>query len=293
MSTTPIIVPDTPQDIRIPGPPRSRFAKRFLERSGNAKRAERLDQCGRHRDLRDVNNHQKREYQHCMCPFCRHCAVYLAHKTFERWESTLKGIMDEFDGPCITFIEASIPHSQRSLERVEEGFKLLDGMGIRWESSPGYKGNNLILRVLLLENSTMEHWASIFPPDATVSVMTHPVCKLIHLFKVKLLALDVSEDDPIDRAEQAVLLDGVRRFRSHGIRIEAGNEENDLFAESEVSANNSPEVLQQLENTIIAYGPPERDICSHCGEKFIEESQWVPKDAPELRDGEHRWYPRH
>lgn len=305
-TSTPVIVSDAPQPIYLPGPLRSRFAKRFLELSGNDKRATRLDQCGRHRDLRDKNNHQKREYQHCMDPFCRYCSVYLARGTFKRWESTLTFLeaTDKVLPSTITFIEVTLPlkRDRATAERfLSTACDMLGGENPPgWTLLVGYKDSSATLRMLVLDDDDrdicnahyIQSWAEKFPPQATVKVTIHPLTDLQYVFRSKLLALDIS-DDSNGRAEQSALFAGMRRFRPIGIRILSPEAERELFAKSDVSANISPEELQSLEDTVIPPSPPGRDICPHCGEKFTEESQWFGADAPEPREGERRWYPRH
>lgn len=320
MSTSapePIIVPDTPQDIYIPGPLRSTFAKEILRLSGDSGRAERADYCGRFCDRRDKNGHRKRRVQRCNCAFCFGCAPRKARGTFERWEKMLDLTVRTADfledGPsphCATYIEARILHSKRDRNACEELLSGMEdqlcdellikrnaGLGTHFTTLPGYIENNAILRLLIVNAELKsEEWAAMFPPSATVKVINSPLCELPHLFKQMLQADFLKDLKPADRAEQEVLFAGMRRFRAHGISL-GGEEKNDLFTSTENTSSTdalaaTDEVLvNNSSDASIVPSAHNHDICEICGEPFIEQSQWFGADAPEPRPEEYRWHP--
>jgi len=310
VSTTTFALPsDEVLDIHIPGPPRSRFAKHYLELTGDEKRAERLDQCGKYQDIRCQHGHKKRKYHHCMDPFCRSCTIRLAHDTYKRWKGTLEFLESAKDlPPTVTFIEITLPLARdraAAEEFLSSACDMIGGEEPGWVFLAGYNGANALLRMLVIDEKQdqcdahhLQSWAGMFPVQAIVKVSIQPIHMISKVFREKLLAFTPS-DDPIDRAEQSALFAGMRRLRACGIRQSAEEPEDaptpytceeDLFAETDVLANKSFAEKQVLADTIISNGPPDPNICTHCGEPYTEQSQFFDADAPEPKEKDYRWY---
>jgi hypothetical protein len=304
-SSPEITVPDTIQPIHIPGPPRSRFAKHYLKLSGNDRRAERLDHCGMHFDVRDINKHKKRKYHHCMDGWCTNCPHLIGMMTYKRWKEAINA---QESAICLTglhatftLVEFHIPHARRSINAIEAEFKTLgrklDAQAHpRWDYTPGYQDNYAVLRTLYLGSDlTTEQWTTMFP-GARVTVSLHSMSQLSFVFLDRLLCTDhLRSLDAHDRAEQSAMLGGMKRFRAHGIRTgnaaHGENDEHDIFAEVNILANMSFEDAQKLGDTIIPSVAPHRDICPDCGEAWIEQSQITYPGEPEPAENDKRWYP--
>jgi len=303
---------DEIQNVHIPGPPRSRFAKRYLEITNDAERAERLDQCGRWQDFRDKNKHKKRQHYHCMSGFCRNCVGNRFRALSKEYKDILASIHASGDYSTVTFLEVSLPRPRRDRDDSEYHFghftdvifsqtELYGRETPCWCYLPGYKDNNLIMRAVIANPSgqpeiTNAEWNTHFHPSATVTVHTRHISNLSRLFHQSLLSIDCLSDDAFDRAEQDALFLNMKRWRRYDIPSlfedvpTSYTCEEDMFADTIVLANMSFEARQKLGDTIISAVHPSRDICAHCGEPFDEQSQFFPPDAPEPAEKDYRWY---
>jgi hypothetical protein len=289
------------QEAYVHGPLRSHFAKKYYQLTGNLPRAERLDACGRFMDLRCRMGHIKREYQHCMDPFCTTCSVFLSHNTFDRWKPTLEfieSVTGVLPHDTLTFVEVICPLT-RTRDAANDFLSAACGIvECGWVYLAGYKESSAVLRIVSLEPAVIEsmerhveQWVAKFSPKATVQVSVLPLNLLSKVFREQFLPpLDLSRD-AYERAKQAALFAGMRRFRPQGIRRLTKSQELDLFADTNTPANISPQQIEELEHKPMRLRAQDPNICAQCGEKFIERSQWFGANDPQPRIGTYRWSP--
>lgn len=302
---------DTPQDVSFGAATfTSTFAKLIFKLCEDEQRAKRADCCGQWCRLRDAAGHTVEEVHFCSLPFCAPCALRRSERYLKSWNETLQNemaSMRHLDTAHLVYLRVSIPRPERSLadaKLIMQRYGAIDVGLYHWTSLVKYEGNNLILKMLLVNTTSMDpnSWALLFPSDAKVEVQTQSMSRLAYYFQYHLLVPETPKS-PQDCAEQEVLFSGMRRLRNYGINLpkEAPEwAEGELFVQEVDLTNNSAEEVAEIERrlTELPVDPPEtvpntaprRRCCQVCGLPFIEVSQIFHADEPTPPESALRWY---
>jgi hypothetical protein len=299
-----------PQQIYIPGPLTSPFAKR-LDELGEDKMARRAEDCGRFCKKRCSEGHLDIFRQRCAGAFCPDCGPRMLEETCERWELAIKEIMEASDVVDGVYLEFRIP-AQRDRKVANDLLNSIPSgddshFGVHWKRLVGYQNDRVIIKALCVDphlctqHTKPANWALLAGfPAGTITTAEHVhKFQLWWFFENKLMAPFVLKECE-DPAGQQALFKGMHRFRASGVELTKAPEikplssdtpeTEDFFTMDENSLVNKSDESPSDDVTVVESKTPRQTLCSTCGRPHIQQTQWFVKDSHNPGPQECRWH---